>query len=726
MQNEDFRIIIFVSHRSISFEYFLRDGAAKVEPIPYKDCRWPEPMAFYCSNMETMVGRAASSAYHSGTPNAFFGYFEHLPKNLFYTRGGSQKPFAKIFLDAAEEIFTSFFREQLLNNRGGLSDNRNTMPVMIVCEEDVKPNERAHLAKLFRDAGYSKSKVISYKKFVEKYARETLSRQYNSDYVLEVWTEGEDMTLALIDLRNPKDSPTVILENLGRDPRIEFVKDKIWNDMVGANGFLEREREEEAIERAAVEFINGTEIIFDGQIRASDDMLYNYWLNRHEINRTDTEDSAQIKRGVSNFLRQNGLQDREGILLVLRGSTANNSYFETNLTNGFDQIFRSSKNSRENVRELIMKEPIPFVQAGESDIHEPSGRVETQRRKEAPVAEETSRKPESQKKPEPKRPETPTPKPAPPKSPEPPKTPVKPKAPEIPKTPQPPTTPEHENSQEEGLFKKFRKDWRAIKADADGKIRNGMLGGALSNLQDFLKTVENQSMPELVEEIKGKIDSLKKEKPSQPSEPVEVVKPAPSRNWKRDWRLEKANANGKFSTGKTADGIRLLNDFLKKAEKEDCPNEILEEVRNEIKKHQPPPIPPGTPVNPSGVNRGGNRATPPPIPPQMSGGGNTRVKPPKFVSEGEKLIKEGKLKEAREWYRAEGDTEKADVLNELVRSERSVKARKASLETYRKAPNSDQTKKIVAELDQYIAKCMDIGYVPVDVKKLRDEYKKLK
>lgn len=617
---EEFRIIIFISHSSISFEYYQRDGAGKVVPIPHASCRWPEPLAFYSSSMETMLGRAALSAFNSGTPNAFYGYFEHLPKNLSYKRGGLMKQFGKILLDAAEEVFASFFSEQLLNNRGDLSANRATMPVMIVCEEDVKDNERAHLAKLFRDAGYGKAKVVSYKTFIERYARQTLKKNYDSDYVLEVWTEGSDLTMALIDLRNEQDSPTHIFEGLGRDPRLDFVKDKIWNDMLGFNGFLERDKEEDAIERAALEFLNGTENVVDGRIIASDGAGYNYWLNRFEINFAEAEESTLIRRGVSNFLNQNGLKERDRILLVLRGSTAHNNYFESNLTNGFDKILPSSKTIREQVKDLIIAEPIPVVQTEPKEPEKEPGRS---------GGEETAGTGS--------------------------------------RTLPPPST-------DDGKIKRKKREWRAISADADGKCRLGMHAQAIASVEAFLNALKKEGMDGLEQEVMAKLAELKK---------VAAPKPVPQTPRK-------------------------------------------EEVKKPVNIPKPPVAPEkpkvSTPVNPIPKAKvppvKGVRSVPPPIPPSVS--------VDKKVSEGERLCKEGRLKEAREWFRAQGDSAKAKIIADLLREERSVNARRSTLEDYKKTRNVEQAKKIVKELEDYIKKCMEIGYVPVSIKKLRDDYKKIK
>ena len=108
-----------------------------------------------------------------------------------------------------------------------------------------------------------------------------------------------------------------------------------------------------------MEFLDGDEIMTDGHIVGSDKNTYNYWLNRHEIDFIKTDESTQLRRALSNFLTDAGIKDRSRILLALRGSTARNTYFENNLTNGFERILRTSEDLQAQVRQLIATEPIP-------------------------------------------------------------------------------------------------------------------------------------------------------------------------------------------------------------------------------------------------------------------------------------------------------------------------------------------------------------------------------
>ena len=110
MTNDKYKIIISISHRRISFEYWqMGSGEEKLLPMP--GCEWPAPLAFYSSPTGIVVGEEAQRAAANGTKDAFGQYFEYLVTNETYSYGEQQKSIGKILLDAAETLFSRFFRE---------------------------------------------------------------------------------------------------------------------------------------------------------------------------------------------------------------------------------------------------------------------------------------------------------------------------------------------------------------------------------------------------------------------------------------------------------------------------------------------------------------------------------------------------------------------------------------------------------------------------------------
>ena len=357
MNSDSYKIIISLSHHRIAFEYWQRDGEDKL--VPMSGTVWPAPLAFYCSQTGIEIGEAAVRAVHTGTPNAFDNYFERLPAGETYMIGGQRKALRYLILDASEGIFTEFFRTELLGHHGTLTDNRATMPITMVCEADIKPNERVLLGDLFRDSGYNRFMVVEYTDYIDRYLRSTLSREYSCDNVLVAWTEGTDLTLTLFNLTKPGNPQKIKFDGLGVDPRLEYVKNLIWDRIRGQNPWLSFANEESTVAKAATDFLNSSLPLLNDTLTLSDGMDYHYSLNRVVIDHLQCPEGDTIRLKLDNFLRENGIADRHKTLLLLRGMAAGNLFFEQTLGQGFGKIIRSDKQLRNNTMyQLITEEHI--------------------------------------------------------------------------------------------------------------------------------------------------------------------------------------------------------------------------------------------------------------------------------------------------------------------------------------------------------------------------------
>mgnify|MGYP000320376382 FL=1 len=96
------------------------------------------------------------------------------------------------------------------------------------------------------------------------------------------------------------------------------------------------------------------------------------------------------------------------------------------------------------------------------------------------------------------------------------------------------------------------------------------------------------------------------------------------------------------------------------------------------------------------------------------------------TDKGRELIAQNKLKEARDRYRTKGDSMKARLLSEIIRSQKGVELRKLSLEEYKKNKNTEQIKRIIKELEEYLDLCTRLGIPAEEYRTLLLEYRKIK
>lgn len=355
MIDDSYKIFISISHHRIAYEYWQRDGENKLVPMPVG--QWPAPLAFYCSDHGILIGEDAARAVHNGTSNAYANYFDILSEDNTYVIGGQSRPLRNLLLDASESIFREFYRNVLIRF-GSLSDNRANMPLTIVCESDVKPHERAFLQGLFKDSGYNRVKVLDYDIFIEKYVKETLSHEYTCDKVLVAWTEGSDLTFTLFGVSGDDQPVQSTYEGLGVDPRKEYIKNLVWERIIGQNPWLDRTTEEDAIDKAASDFLSSSVPMVKDTLLMSDGQKYHYSLNRNSIEYIQSKDEVSLKDALEKFLNKCGIGNRSRVLLLLRGVAAGNAYFEQNLRGGFSKVIKSDGRLRENTMKLLISDEL--------------------------------------------------------------------------------------------------------------------------------------------------------------------------------------------------------------------------------------------------------------------------------------------------------------------------------------------------------------------------------
>ena len=634
MTEDSYKIVISISHHRISYEYWQRDGEKRLGPMP--DDNWPAPLAFFCSGTGIIVGEDAARAAHTGIANAFDNYFERSTGDGFYTIGGQTKPIRYLLLDVSESIFRDFFSKVLFSSYGSLSDNRDKMPLTIVCESDILPNESALLHRLFKNSGYNRVRVVKYGQYLNRYINTNISKKYGCNIVVAAWAEDTDLTFSIFDAVNCKELAIKSFENLGIDPRKKYVEDIIWADLIGQDGFLQRENEENALSAAAADILSSSRPLVKGEILLSNGYTYHYSLNRMTIDCIQSPEGKSIKESLEKFLADNGITDRAKALLILRGVTANNSFFEQNLCPGFPKTIKADKKLRDDVMNLIISEVIP-------ETPYPPGPID------------------------------------------------------------PPSPPKVDDWKRE-----IEKRWKRIRAEAKGKYLVGKRQEAVQMLQDFLSYCQTVSgIDEVIAEIKAEIAE------------IQNVDPVLIKSLERQWREIKASSKGKLRSGNTSEALSDIKKFRDKVQGVNGADKLIESIDRELFSIQSDKSQhPATECNVGDVYVSPKSAEKP-----------QKVSKTQNAEEhttGQELIKQGKLKEARDWYRAHNDSNMAGVLTEIIRAQKGIELRKSGIEDCRKTRSKDQISRIIKEIQEYIELCEKAGINTAKYKKLLAEYNGIK
>lgn len=251
-------------------------------------------------------------------------------------------------------------------------------------------------------------------------------------------------------------------------------------------------------------------------------------------------------------------------------------------------------------------------------------------------------------------------------------------------------------------------------------------------LKDFLSECQNISgLDNLISEISNEITKY-----DLTPEPT-IVKYDLIKSFDRQWREVKATAKGKIRSGNLSDARSILQSFLNTLQKETGTDSLISSVQNELSliasdepkqsksKHKDGDIHPNGKWVwvASAANGNGDW--------RVIGGRihNLAKKDKESVSEkkndGDSLIAQGKLKEARDWYRNHNNNVMARILSDIIRSQKGVELRKASIEEYRKSKNHEQISRIIKEIEEYIDLCEKAGVNSSEYKKLLVDYRKI-
>lgn len=343
-----YRVVITLSHRTIAFEY--NQNGADGLLLPFPETSNPEALAFYCEADRVVVGNEGRAAVEAGMTGAFSDYFKLITEGRTFKYCGTDQPHRDLLRYALEDRFRVFFRSILIS-KGTLDDNRSTMPLLFVLENDIQPNERRVVEDLFRNAGYGCMAFTP----VDDYVQRLAAGRRPGQRVLSAWSDGTDLILSLMFPDGSRKMHS--LPGLGTDPRIRHVVEKLYDDLK-SELWTTLEDEQEYLTRVGREFIMSKAPELDGTVTLSDGMEHGIYLSKIWLNSIPMPESDRLQRALASFLEQNGCTDRSPVVLLLRGALTGNDYFKQQLSNGFGEVVELDDALRAQLNKLMVAQPI--------------------------------------------------------------------------------------------------------------------------------------------------------------------------------------------------------------------------------------------------------------------------------------------------------------------------------------------------------------------------------
>ena len=719
----DYQIIIILSRHNISFEYILK---GQTVPSHMPKGKWPAPLAFFATPKDVIVGHEAARAAKSGTDNAFDNYFELIRTAATYTRGRATEPIRKIFLEGAEGVFEDFFQSVVFGRKGKLLDNRDKMPLYIVCEADVKDEERIHIQTLFTEAGYKHVKASYMNDSLAALAKES----FDADYMLTVWADGFDLALDLFDARTGRIIAGKLVLKLGSDPRIEQLYHDVWGQIFSNNPYLDAEKEKPQLMDVVTEFMNSTKFDETQTVVLSDQQPYYLLLQRPQLR--DSDESKLLRREIAEILSANNAS-RGNTALALRGIAATNEFFHGNMGDGWRVVNRTNIDLRNDALRLLLdgaptpppppgndeqklaelqkkwgivsaeasglsrakkfEEAIHMLSAFKEEI--PSGATFAALLKEVDEAIAIAKKAKQEN---------------------------------GPARPTGDTSIVDSPVDDPKLLNDWKRKKKVLVAQADGKGRAKRYAEAITLCQDFLPTIPAGATFDFIrDEVSAKIAEYQQlidaQQPPKPVKPVaQPPKPAP-----QPPKPVKPVAQPPKPAPQPPKPVKPVAQPPKPAPQP--PQRPVRVTTSTVSKQTKEPATPQPPQRPVRVITGGiSRQTKEPEPPKPPV--RTAPQPPKptaLVGDGYRLIKEGKLRDAREWFKERKQSDVVAKLSKLIRDQVSISQyRSKDLPKLKAKPDKARVAAILNDVVTYIAVAKELGFIDTDATSLLNELKKLK
>ncbi len=255
----------------------------------------------------------------------------------------------------------------------------------------------------------------------------------------------------------------------------------------------------------------------------------------------------------------------------------------------------------------------------------------------------------------------------------------------------------------------FNREWRTVRGTVSGFMRNHRANEANDILERFINQHDNLGIDLseaklLLEDVKK---MLKQSSPTETEPPVIIddFPPSPSdiKVFMREWRVSKAEARGYLREGKTEQALTLLERFISNHKGWD--NNEPEQMLSELK------------LNPSNNGNQGEKSK------NSQHGTTSKQENP---TEGEKLMKQLKLKEAREWFAEQKMMAKAVDCTNLIKASRQIKAYKAEVQSISNNHNVQLAKSHLEDMKGWRAIYVKYNIDTKEIDETINNYKSIK
>ena len=341
-------LLIHISRNFISFSY-NKEGDKGF--IPYGE-EPIKPLAVYCQGNEISIGKFALSEAQKGNKYAHANLFDAMSSTELIEYKGQKHDINKLLFFAMEKYVAEFFDKILMRSEGSLEDNRAHFPVVVFFNPDLRFHERDYVFKSLKDGGYGNLWKINASEIFEKVACSKMDTG-----IIPVFVGGDGYNL-YCESEKAKLPEIVTMEKVAMDPRIDRAMRIMWADILhqGYDEFRsDKDNDVKVLRKYTCDFLKSSKREQMSSVVLSDGLPYDLFLKRSDFGMSSgsiSEEAMVAFSKLKDFLKASGTQASQ-CYIVLTDREVVTEYVENLFRHYFPHVFGINDEQRYSALQVL-------------------------------------------------------------------------------------------------------------------------------------------------------------------------------------------------------------------------------------------------------------------------------------------------------------------------------------------------------------------------------------
>lgn len=348
-------LLIHISRDFISFSY-NKEGDRVF--VPYGD-ELIKPLAVYCQGNEISIGEFALSEAQKGNKFAHANLFDAISSTELIEYKGQKYDINKLLFFAMEKYVAEFFDKILMRSEGSLEDNRAHFPVVLLFNPNLRFHERDYVVKSLIGGGYSNLLRVNASLLFEK----VIESQLGSNSIpIFVGSDGYNLYCESDRAKLPE---IIMMDKVCVDPRVDRALSVMRMDILH-QGYDEyrsdKESDKKLLRKRATDFLNSSQREEMFSVQLSDGFTYDLFLERSVFGISPGSISDEAMIAFDNLKTVLKVTDNQihQCCIVLADREASTDYVANLFHRYFNNVICITENQRIHALQMLVDKVVSY------------------------------------------------------------------------------------------------------------------------------------------------------------------------------------------------------------------------------------------------------------------------------------------------------------------------------------------------------------------------------